>query len=453
IANEIAKQIPKENQEGRLAAHGIANVALALAKGENAGAQSLGAMTAEAVGMLSEKLYSKDVSQLTEDEKATVSAFASLAAGIAGGLVGGDTSSAANAAEAGKATVENNHLSKDEWKILDKALDDQEAGKNLKSASLDIIYLMDKDKYTNSLIDRNSKGLLNGKEQAVLTEYLNAIGVQLQLRGVSEADALKQINVILNDTSRAEPVLDEQYNKALNQLSTQARHEWQAMIGTDALLAGPGRISQLMRLALISGGSYQTGTGLAQIADGKITDGLINVGLGSAAVSGGYLGNKVTGKPNGGIISPESNIWQTGTIGNSITKSEGSLTGHVTKVTPQMTKENIRSLNRENESAQILSKSGFHVEQNPIVSGNKDPDYRINGEIFDNYAPKSSSVRNIWSEVKGKIEKGQTNNVVINISDTKVSVPELQQQLTKWPIMGLDKVIIIDKTGNAVRVK
>ena len=85
-------------------------------KGENAGAQSLGTMTAEAVGMLSEKLYSKDVSQLTEDEKATVSAFASLAAGIAGGLVGGDTSSAGNAAEAGKATVENNYLSDSEYR-------------------------------------------------------------------------------------------------------------------------------------------------------------------------------------------------------------------------------------------------------------------------------------------------------------------------------------------------
>ncbi|MEI9698436.1 hemagglutinin repeat-containing protein [Moellerella wisconsensis] len=134
IANEIAKQIPKENQEGRLAAHGIANVALALAKGENAGAQSLGAMTAEAVGMLSEKLYGKDASQLTEDEKATVSAFASLAAGVAGGLVGGDTSSAANAAEAGKTTVENNLLSNkfgvdklnDKGKALHKKL--EEAG-------------------------------------------------------------------------------------------------------------------------------------------------------------------------------------------------------------------------------------------------------------------------------------------------------------------------------------
>ncbi|WP_265524437.1 hemagglutinin repeat-containing protein [Providencia rustigianii] len=111
IANEIAKNIGEENKAGRLAAHAIANVALALAKGENAGAQSLGAFTGEAVGMLSEKLYGKDPSLLSESEKATVSAFASLAAGIAGGLVGGDTSTAANTAQAGKTTVENNQMS------------------------------------------------------------------------------------------------------------------------------------------------------------------------------------------------------------------------------------------------------------------------------------------------------------------------------------------------------
>lgn len=118
-----------------------------------------------------------------------------------------------------------------------------------------------------------------------------------------------------------------------------------------------------------------------------------------------------------------------------------------------MTKENIRSLNRENESAQILSKSGFNVEQNPYVSGNKNPDFKINGEIFDNYAPKSNSVRNIWTEVKGKIDEGQTTNVVINAGDTKVSIAQLQQQFTKWPVVGMDKLIIIDKYGNAVRVK
>ncbi|HDU8494612.1 TPA: hypothetical protein RG419_001219 [Morganella morganii] len=70
-----------------------------------------------------------------------------------------------------------------------------------------------------------------------------------------------------------------------------------------------------------------------------------------------------------------------------------------------------------------------------------------------NYAPKSGSVRNIHSEIKHKVTSGQTTNVVINMSDTKISVPELQQQLTKWPVMGLDKVIIVDKSGNVIRMK
>lgn len=59
----------------------------------------------------------------------------------------------------------------------------------------------------------------------------------------------------------------------------------------------------------------------------------------------------------------------------------------------------------------------------------------------------------IYSEIKRKVTSGQTTNVVINMSDTKVSVPELQQQLTKWPVMGLDKVIIVDKSGNVMRMK
>ncbi|EOI7706831.1 hypothetical protein AB7Y49_11285 [Providencia vermicola] len=125
---------------------------------------------------------------------------------------------------------------------------------------------------------------------------------------MSEADAFKAVEQILKYPNYL-PDLTAEYNKVLSQLSTQARHEWQAMIGTDALLAGPGRASQLMRLALISGGSYQTGTGLAQIADGKIADGLINFGIGSATVSGGYLGNKVTGKPNvKPDVTPPKNI-------------------------------------------------------------------------------------------------------------------------------------------------
>lgn len=196
-------------------------------------------------------------------------------------------------------------MSPDDRDTRDKALEDQKAGKNLKEASQNIIYLTDKDNYTDKLLYQYGQGTLDKAGEAALTEYLNAYATQLQLRGMSESDALKAVEQILKYPSSAAPDLSAEYNKALGQLSTEERHAWQAMIGTDALLAGPGRVSQLMRLALISGGSYQAGTGIGQIIDGKVAEGSINVGLGGLAVSGGYLGNKVTtGKPN--VIPPKS---------------------------------------------------------------------------------------------------------------------------------------------------
>ncbi|MDR5687195.1 VENN motif pre-toxin domain-containing protein [Morganella morganii] len=113
IANEIKNLIPDDDADANLKrtiAHGIANAALALAKGENAAAQATGAMTGEAVGILAEYIYKKQPGELTEQEKSNISAWATLASGLAGGLVGGDTQSAANSAQAGKTTVENNSL-------------------------------------------------------------------------------------------------------------------------------------------------------------------------------------------------------------------------------------------------------------------------------------------------------------------------------------------------------
>ncbi|HDF2329268.1 TPA: hemagglutinin repeat-containing protein [Morganella morganii] len=114
IANEIKNLIPDDDADANLKrtiAHGIANAALALAKGENAAAQATGAMTGEAIGILAESIYKKQPGELTEQEKENISAWATLASGLAGGLVGGDTQSAANSAQAGKTTVENNLLS------------------------------------------------------------------------------------------------------------------------------------------------------------------------------------------------------------------------------------------------------------------------------------------------------------------------------------------------------
>nr|WP_282560281.1 hypothetical protein [Providencia alcalifaciens] len=118
--------------------------------------------------------------------------------------------------------------------------------------------LTDKDNYIDKLRYQYGQDTLDKAGEAALTEYLDAYATQLQLRGMSEADAFKAVEQILKYPSSASPDLSAEYNKALGQLSTEER---QAMIGTDALLAGPGRASQLMRLALISGGHIKQGLG------------------------------------------------------------------------------------------------------------------------------------------------------------------------------------------------
>jgi filamentous hemagglutinin len=95
---------------GKVLAHAAVNAALAAAQGNNALVGAAGAATAEMMGMIALNAYGKPVSELSETEKQTVSALATLAAGLAGGLTGDSTADAVAGAQAGKTTVENNAL-------------------------------------------------------------------------------------------------------------------------------------------------------------------------------------------------------------------------------------------------------------------------------------------------------------------------------------------------------
>ncbi|EFP5536997.1 VENN motif pre-toxin domain-containing protein, partial [Escherichia coli] len=161
IANEIKKQIPDEEADANLKrtiAHGIANAALALAKGENVAAQATGAMTGEAIGILAESVYHKKAHELTEREKENVSAWATLASGLAGGLAGGDTQSVANAAQAGKTTVENNYLT---------GADKREADEKYVRCNGDKDCQLKVVRETNELSQRKDDELLAYKQQLV----------------------------------------------------------------------------------------------------------------------------------------------------------------------------------------------------------------------------------------------------------------------------------------------
>lgn len=114
IANEIAARIPVTDPKGRILAHAVVNAALAAASGKDGATAAAGAATGELAGIIATTGFHKDVSELSEEEKQTVSALATLASGLAGALVGDSGTNAVAAAQAGKTTVENNYLSSTE---------------------------------------------------------------------------------------------------------------------------------------------------------------------------------------------------------------------------------------------------------------------------------------------------------------------------------------------------
>ena len=111
VAEIIGHRSGLDDGMEKAAAHAVASAVLASVQGKDALAGAAGAAAGELAGTLALEMYGKDVAALSESEKQTISALATLAAGIAGGLTGDSTASAVAGAQTGKTTVENNTLS------------------------------------------------------------------------------------------------------------------------------------------------------------------------------------------------------------------------------------------------------------------------------------------------------------------------------------------------------
>ena len=75
----------------------------------------------------------------------------------------------------------------------------------------------------------------------------------------------------------------------------------------------------------------------------------------------------------------------------------------------------------------------------------RNPDYLIEGVVFDFYSPaENTKVRNVASVIEEKVmQKGQAERVVLNLDDWNGNVDELVRQLNDYPIEGLKEVIIV----------
>jgi hypothetical protein len=124
--------------------------------------------------------------------------------------------------------------------------------------------------------------------------------------------------------------------------------------------------------------------------------------------------------------------------------------GPPTRISPNEAPENVTALTRDNESAQILARNGYDVEQNPDLPGGKNPDYLIEGRIFDNYAPTTGNARNIAQRIGDKVNDDQADRIVLNLSDSSVNVDAMRAQLRDWPIAGLQEVKVVDAQGDVL---
>ncbi|MGE4704608.1 VENN motif pre-toxin domain-containing protein [Yersinia enterocolitica] len=111
LAHEISKYLPADKSLGaNLMAHAVLGALVGHFSG-NATVGAVSAFTAEAAAPAIIKAMGWDKDSLTEKQKQTVSALATLAAGLAGGLVGDSTADTVAGAQAGNNAVENNFLS------------------------------------------------------------------------------------------------------------------------------------------------------------------------------------------------------------------------------------------------------------------------------------------------------------------------------------------------------
>ncbi len=108
---EVIKKSTGDNQAANAMAHAVLGAVTAYASGNSALAGAAGAATAELMAPTIIAAMGWDKDNLSEDQKQTVSALATLAAGLAGGLTGDSTADTVAGAQTGKNAVENNFLS------------------------------------------------------------------------------------------------------------------------------------------------------------------------------------------------------------------------------------------------------------------------------------------------------------------------------------------------------
>jgi len=211
------------------------------------------------------------------------------------------------------------------------------------------------------------------------------------------------------------------------------------------------QIDAINNAAPINLGTLPTGGG----EDQPFTPGETRSGPGQPAPTNFYVENAcATGGDwtsiDGYTYYRRAQVLECGTHPSGEPDPHATAGGHPTRIGKNVDAEGRRGLSRENEAAALLARLGYSIEQNTVAAGRKRPDYLIEGRIFDHYAPRSSIPRNVANKIEEKIKEGQTERVVLNLADSAVDPDALREQLRNRPIVGLEELIIIDRSGTVL---
>ena len=108
---------------------------------------------------------------------------------------------------------------------------------------------------------------------------------------------------------------------------------------------------------------------------------------------------------------------------------------------------NEKALIGENSSAVTIRRNGYDIEQLREIKGRRaNPDYMIEGSIFECYTPQAGTpVRNIHDVIAGKVPR-QAERMVLNMDNVENPdslIAALKAFLIEHPIPDLKEVLIV----------
>ncbi|SFO40504.1 filamentous hemagglutinin [Candidatus Pantoea varia] len=216
----------KVNTEANLMAHAVLGAVTSYAAGNSALAGASGAVMGE---YIAQQMYpGVKRSDLSEEQRQTISALGTLAAGLAGGVVGDSTADVVAGAQAGKNAIENNNLHTAEASALDKELSDCKAsGGDCKAVIKKYIDISNKNSKelaeactgggvacvsweelvqaeTNIALDADKHQVrlgdkLKDPDAAAIVKYLNGSDLKFLKDNITKSDRI--MDVVMNPTS------------------------------------------------------------------------------------------------------------------------------------------------------------------------------------------------------------------------------------------------------------